>query len=264
MLAALGLSLADYDVLSPPKFAGLRNYGELLGDGRVLVVYRNTLFFVVGLVSLDAIVALILALGVNRPMHAVFRYVFRTCYFFPVLTSLASVSLVWAYIYHADFGVLNYYLRQIGIPGVPWVTSSQWAIPSLVLLSLWKTVGFNFILFLAGLQNIPRHLYEAARIDGANSWNLFCYITMPMLTPTLFFAIVIALINGFQIFDSAFILTQGGPGDATRTVVMYIYENAFRFFRMGYASTIALSLFLVILTLTIIQFRVGKVWVFYQ
>jgi len=174
------------------------------------------------------------------------------------------VSIVWQYLYNTDFGIINYYLGRIGGPRIPWLTSSQWAVTSLVVLGVWKNVGFNFVLFLAGLQSIPRHLYEAAAIDGAGRWAGFRYVTVPSLTPVLFFSIVWGLINAFQIFDSPYILTSGGPGDASRTVVMYIYETGFRFFQMGYASTIALSLFLIVVVLTLIQFRLSRVWVFYQ
>jgi multiple sugar transport system permease protein len=264
LLAAIALSFFDYDILSPPRFAGLSNFAQALADNRLLTVYRNTIVYVVAWTALDVTLALLLAAGINRAMHAVFRYIFRTAYFFPVMTSTASVALIWSFLYHTDLGIINYYLSGLGLPKVPWLTSSQWAIWSIVLLQLWKSVGFNMVLLLAGLQNIPRHLYEAAAIDGAGGWAIFWRITLPMLSPTLFFAIVITIINGFQVFDSAFIMTQGGPGDASRTVVMYIYENGFRFFKMGYASTVALSLFLVILVLTIIQFRVGRTWVFYR
>jgi multiple sugar transport system permease protein len=181
-----------------------------------------------------------------------------------VLTSLASVSLVWQYLYNTDFGIINYYLGQIGIARIPWLTSSRSAIPSIILLGVWKNVGFNFILFVAGLQNIPRHLYEAASIDGAGRLATFRYVTLPSLTPVLFFTVVWGLINAFQVFDSPYILTSGGPGDSSRTVVMYIYETGFRFFQMGYASSVALSLFAVVVVLTAIQFRLSRVWVFYQ
>lgn len=264
LLAAIALSFFDYDILSPPRFAGLSNFAQALGDSRLLTVYRNTIVYVVAWTALDLMLALLLAAGINRAMHAAFRYLFRTAYFFPVMTSTASVALIWSFLYHTDLGIINYYLSGLGLPKVPWLTSSQWAIWSIVLLQLWKSVGFNMVLLLAGLQNIPRHLYEAAAIDGAGGWAIFWRITLPMLSPTLFFAMVITVINGFQVFDAAFIMTQGGPGDASRTVVMYIYENGFRFFKMGYASTVALSLFLVILVLTIIQFRVGRAWVFYR
>ena len=224
----------------------------------------NTLLYVLWYVGATTVLGVALAVAAHRPMLAVWRYLIRTAYFFPVLTSLASVSIVWQYLYNTDFGIINYYLGRIGITRIPWLTSSQWAVTSLVVLGVWKNVGFNFVLFLAGLQSIPRQLYEAAAIDGAGRWAGFRYVTMPSLTPVLFFSIVWGLINAFQIFDSPYILTSGGPGDASRTVVMYIYETGFRFFQMGYASTIALSLFLIVVVLTLIQFRLSRVWVFYQ
>ncbi|TAK22657.1 MAG: sugar ABC transporter permease [Chloroflexota bacterium] len=264
LVAAIGLSLFDYDILSPPRFAGLANFESAFEDARLRVVYRNTLTYVVAWALIDVLLALALAVAINRPMHAVFRYLLRTAYFFPVLTSTASVAIIWTFLYNTDLGIVNYYLSQLGLPKVPWLTSSAWAIWSIVILQVWKAVGFNFVLFVAGLQNVPRHLYEAAAIDGAGGWASFRWITLPMLSSTMFFAVIISMINGFQIFDAAFIMTTGGPGDASRTVVMYIYENGFRFFRMGYASTVALSLFLVILLLTIVQFRLGRAWVHYQ
>jgi ABC-type sugar transport system permease subunit len=264
LLAAIGLSLFDYDILSPPRFAGLSNFASALDDGRLLVVYRNTLAYVAGWALIDLVLALGLAVAINRPMHAALRYFLRTTYFFPVLTSTASVAIVWSFLYNTDLGIINYYLSQLGLSKIPWLTSSTWALRSIVLLQVWKAVGFNFILFVAGLQNVPRQLYEAAAIDGAGRWASFRHVTLPMLSGTVFFAVVISLINGFQIFDAAYIMTQGGPGDASRTVVMYIYENGFRFFKMGYASTVALTLFVVILLLTGLQFRISRSWVHYQ
>jgi multiple sugar transport system permease protein len=264
LLAAVGLSLFDYDLLSPPRFTGLSNFEAALGDSRLLIVYRNTLVYVLSWAVIDVVVAMALAVAMNRPMHAALRYLLRTAYFFPVLTSTASVAIIWTFLLNTDLGILNYYFGQLGLPKVPWLTSSAWAIWSIVLMQVWKSVGFNFILFVAGLQNIPRHLYEAAAIDGAGRWASFRHVTLPMLSSTTFFALVISMINGFQIFDSPFIMTQGGPGDASRTVVMYIYENGFRFFKMGYASTIALTLFVVILALTLVQFRLSRTWVHYQ
>jgi len=264
LVGAIGLSFYDYDILSPPRFAGLANFASALDDPRLRVVYRNTLTYVVAWALLDLLLALALAVAINRPMKAGLRYLFRTAYFFPVLTSTASVAIIWTFLYNTDLGIVNYYLSRIGLPKVPWLTSSAWAIWSIVFLQVWKSVGFNFVLFVAGLQNIPRHLYEAAAIDGAGGWASFRWITLPMLSSTIFFALIISLINGFQIFDAAYIMTTGGPGDASRTVVMYIYENGFRFFRMGYASTVALTLFVVILLLTVAQFRLGRSWVHYQ
>lgn len=263
-VAAVVLTFFEYDILTPPHFAGLANYARFVEDPRLPRIYLNTMVYVVWYVGLTTLLGLALAVAAHRPMRALWRYLIRSTYFFPVLTSLASVSLVWQYLYSTDFGIINYYLARIGVPRIPWLTSSQWAISSIIVLGVWKNLGFNFILFLAGLQNIPRHLYEAAAIDGAGRWAGFRYVTLPSLTPVLFFSVVWGLINAFQVFDSPFILTAGGPGDASRTVVMYIYENGFRFFQMGYASTIALSLFLIVVILTVIQFRLSRIWVFYQ
>ena len=263
LLAAVALSFFRYDILTPPEFAGLDNFRHLFADDRILAVYRNTVVYVAGTVGLETVLALLLAVATHRQIPGVLRYVFRTAYFFPVLTSLAAVSIVWGYLYHTNFGVINYYLGTIGGPQIRWLTSSAWAMPALVFLGVWKSLGFSYILFVAGLQSIPRHLYEAAAIDGAGRLSTFANITLPMLSPTMFFAVVIALINGFQIFDSPYIMTQGGPGDSTRTVAMYLQEQGFRFFDMGYAATVSLTLFLVILVLTLIQFRFGRSWVHY-
>jgi len=263
-VAAVGLSFFHYDVMTPPRFAGWANYARLFRDTRLPGIYWNTVVYVVWYVGLTTVIGLALAVAADRPMRAIWRYLIRTSYFFPVLTSLASVSLVWQYLYNTDFGIINYYLGQVGIPRIPWLTSSRSVIPSIILLGVWKNLGFNFILFVAGLQNIPRHLYEAASIDGAGRVATFRYVTLPSLTPVLFFTVVWGLINAFQVFDSPYILTSGGPGDSSRTVVMYIYETGFRFFQMGYASSVALSLFAVVVVLTAIQFRLSRVWVFYQ
>jgi multiple sugar transport system permease protein len=263
-VAAIGLTFFSYDVLTPPRFSGWANYLRLFRDPRLPLIYWNTMVYVFWYVLLTTVIGLALAVAANRAMHVAWRYLIRTSYFFPVLTSLASVSLVWQYLYNTDFGIFNYYLGLLGITRIPWLTSSQWAIASIILLGVWKNIGFNFILLVAGLQNIPRHLYEAAEIDGAGRWASFRYITLPSLSPVMFFVIVWGLINGFQVFESPFILTTGGPGDASRTVVMYIYESGFRFFQMGYASTVALSLFLIVVLLTLVQFRLSRIWVFYQ
>lgn len=264
LLAAVALSFAKYDILTPPSFAGLANFEKFFNDPRLLTIYKNTVVYVLGTVGAETVIALLLAVATNRVLPGLLRYIFRTTYFFPVLTSLASVSIVWGYLFHTNFGVINYYLQLLGGPAVPWLTSSDWAMVSLIILGVWKGLGFSYILFVAGLQNIPRHLYEAAAIDGAGPISTFRNITLPMLSPTMFFAVVISLINGFQIFDSPYIMTQGGPGDATRTVAMYLHEQGFRFFDMGYAATIALSLFVVILILTLVQFRFGRSWVHYS
>lgn len=263
-IAAFTLSLCEWDVLTPPNFTGLSNFRRLLHDARFLIVLKNTLIFTAGAVGLEIIIGLIIALMINRGAPGILRYFFRTTYFFPVIVSLASVSIVWQFLLNTDFGPINYYLGKLGFDRIPWLSSSRWALPSIIGLFAWKNLGFYMVLFLAALQSVPRQLYEAAEIDGASSWQKFWGITLSLITPTLFFAIVIGLIGAFQLFDAPYIMTEGGPGDATRTLVMYIYLNGFRFLKMGYAVASSMVLLAIILICTIFQFGVGRKWVFYQ
>jgi multiple sugar transport system permease protein len=194
----------------------------------------------------------------------VISYLARLAFFFPVIVSVTSAAAIWIFFLQKDLGILNYYLHLLGLPKIPWLSSSSWALRSVVMFDVWKNVGFYAMVFLAGLHNIPPQLREAAIVDGANEAQLLRHVTLPLLTPSIFFAAVIALINGFQVFAQAQILTRGGPGDASRTVVMYIYEQGFRYFQMGYASTVAVLLFVIIAGLTLLQFRSSQKWVFYQ
>jgi multiple sugar transport system permease protein len=264
IVAAMFISCMEWNILTPPKWIGLLNYDRLIADRRVTVVLGNSLKLAVSLIVLDVVVGLGLALLVNSRKEALLRYLSRTSFFFPVLISGAVVSVIWFYFLHYDFGVINYYLRKLGIPRIPWLISHVWAIPSVLLVSLWKGVGFSFVILLAGLQNIPPHLYEAASIDGAGPVARFRYVTLPMLTPTLFFLAVVGAIGGLQVFDIPTVLTQGGPGDASRTIVMYIYYHGFQSLRLGYASALAMILFALILLLTAVQLRLSPRWVFYQ
>jgi multiple sugar transport system permease protein len=264
ILASITLIFMKYDILSPPEWIGLANIKQLLSDKRMLLVYRNSVIFVLGATFLNNLLGLILAMGVNRAMPGILRYVLRTAIFFPVLTTTASLALVWKFLLTQDRGVVNYLLMQIGLSPVPWLSSSQWAIFSVILYDVWKSVGFLMVLYLAGLQGIPQSLYEAASIDGANRWQLNRYITLPLITPTAFFAIVISLIGAFQVFDNVWVLTDGGPGDASRLIVLYIYEVGFRRFEMGYASAVSMTLFLVLIALTLIQFFFSRRWVHYE
>jgi multiple sugar transport system permease protein len=264
IIAAIVLSLFDWNILTPPKFIGIANYLRFFADERVLTVYRNTIILTIMLVCLNIVVGLAFALAVNQHLPVLISYLTRTAFFFPVLMSGAVVSVIWWYLLHFDLGVVNYYLAMIGLPRIPWLISAEWAIPSIVFLSLWKGVGFSFVVLLAGLQNVPAHLYEAAAIDGAGAFARFRFITLPLITPTIFFLIIIETIGALQVFDAPTVLTQGGPGDASRTIVMYIYENGFQFLRMGYASTLAISLFILIMIVTLIQFKFANRWVFYQ
>jgi multiple sugar transport system permease protein len=264
VLASFGLSLYQWNVISPAKFVGLDNYERLARDSRALQSFVTTGQFVALAVTLQLAVSLLLAMGVQNLRHAGLRYLFRTAYFLPLLTSAASISIVLAYMFHQDFGVINYYLRQVGFDRVPWLNSPGWALIAIVLTYVWQHIGFTFIVFLGGLGGISRDVLEAADLDGASGWRRFWDVTLPMLSPTLLFATVIAVIDALQVFAEPFVMTNGGPGDATRTVVMIIYEAAFSFLQIGYGSAIAVLLFLIILLVTAIQFRLSNKWVFYQ
>jgi multiple sugar transport system permease protein len=261
---SLGMSFFEWDVINDPVFVGAENYRELTSDGRMLAAFWNTSRFVVFVVGLNLVVSLSLAVALQRKMPTVLRYYYRTTFFMPMVASIASVSIVLGYLFHKELGVINYYLGLVGIAEVPWFTSSAWALWTIVIATVWKSFGFDLILFVAGIQNIPRHLYEAASIDGANGWHQFRHVTIPMLGPTLFFAVVVGSISAFQVFDQAYVMTKGGPGDATRTIVFVLHEYAFGSLRMGYGSAIALMLFLVILLLTLFQMKVTQKLVHYQ
>jgi multiple sugar transport system permease protein len=263
LVAAIALSFTHYDVLSPPSPVGLNNYARLIADPRLAVVYRNTAFFSVASVILTVSLGLILAVAVNQRLPGPLKYALRTAYFFPVLVGMIYAAMVWKFLFNRDLGAVNYYLHFFHIAPIGWLTTSTWALWSVILVYVWKNVGFTMLTTLAGLQNVPVELYEAARIDGAKPIIAFFRITIPLLTPVLLFNITIAMINTLQEFDSIVALTNGGPGDASRTVVMYIYDQAFRSFNMGYASAIAVSLFILIALLTLIQLWGSRRWVHY-
>jgi len=264
ILASLVLVFMRYDVLTPPEWSGLDNLQQAASDGRLGTIYWNTLRFVVFATFFNNLLGLLLAMGVNRAMYGVVRYLLRTALFFPVLTTTASLALVWNFLLAQDRGVVNFLLQQIGLEPVGWLSTSRWALVSVIAFDVWRACGYLMVLYLAGLQAISESLYEAAKIDGAGEWDLFRYITLPLITPTAFFAVVISLIGAAQVFDNVWVLTEGGPADATRLIVLYIYELGFRRFEMGYAATASLTLFLILVTLTLIQFRLSRRWVHYE
>jgi len=264
LIASIWLSFNDYDVMSPPRSAGFDNYAELFQDERVLISFRNTAAFVIASTGLELTLALLLAIGVQRRMPSPLRYAFRTAFFLPVITSAAAISIIFSYMFSKEFGVINYYLTKTGLEQVPWLTSTRWSLVTIVLAAVWQRLGFTFILFVAGLQNIPRDLYEAAEIDGVTGWTKLWTITIPLLSPTILFAAVIGVIGSLQVFDQPYIMTRGGPGDSSRTVVMLIQESAFQNFRFGYGSAIAVILFLVIMLMTLLQFWLSRRWVHYR
>ncbi|HEY8457392.1 MAG TPA: sugar ABC transporter permease [Actinopolymorphaceae bacterium] len=264
LLGAIVLSLYSWQLLGSSEFIGLDNFRTLAQDDVALRSIGNTFVFTFWSVVLHIGLGLPLALAVNRAMPTILSYVLRASVFFPMLVSWAAVSLIWKYILDPNFGVINYYLERLGIAAPTFLVDPDWAMPALIVVDLWKTIGFTFIILLAGLQGIPSHLYDAARVDGASAVQRFWNVTLPMLSPTLFFATIITFIGAFQIFEPMFIMTGGGPKDSTLSIVMHIYETAFRRFEMGYASALALVVFVVIMIVTLVQLRLGRYWVHYE
>lgn len=264
LIGAIALSFYSWDLFDQREFIGLANYRQLAHDDLAHTAIRNSFYFAFGSIVLHIGFGLLLALAVNRPMHWALRYFLRTSYFFPLLISWASVSLIWLYALNPNFGFFNYYLKQIGLDPPNWLVDKQWAMPALLFVDLWRTLGFTFIILLAGMQSIPRSLYEAAMLDGAGSVRQFINVTLPMLSPTIFFVLILNFIGAFQIFEPMYIMTNGGPANSTRSLVQLIFETGFRSFEMGYASAMAIIVFLVIMGATLIQFGVGRYWVHYE
>jgi multiple sugar transport system permease protein len=263
VVATFSISLLDWDLIRAPRFVGIDNYVKLLTDDAVFrKVLFNTAYYVVGTVPAGIILSLLLALAMNANVRGI--ALFRVIFFIPVISASVAVAVMWRWLYNTDFGLINLFLTSVGLKGVPWLSSTAWAMPAVILMAIWKSLGYNMVIFLAGLQSIPAHLHEAAAIDGANGVQRFRYITLPLLAPTTFFVLVISVISSFQVFDLAFVLTKGGPGDATNTMVMYIYNQAFQFFHMGYAAAIAWVLFAIIFVITLLQHQLQKRWVHYE
>lgn len=264
---SLYLSFTDAKLFGTPTFVGFENYRRVLGDGSFYEALRNTLVFSVSALVFSTVPALVLAVFLNEQLR--FRSFFRALFFVPVVASVVGVSLLWRYLLNVDFGFVNYALAGVGLPRVPWLTSPDWGLVSVVLVFSWKTIGYNMVIFLAGLQGISRQLYEAASIDGASRWRQFTSITVPMLSSTTFFVVVTTLINCLQVFDVPYALgftrsNLAGPADSMLTVVVALYREAFLSLRMGYASSMAWVLFLMIMVITVVQFRLSGRWVHYE
>jgi multiple sugar transport system permease protein len=262
VLAAIGISFANWDVITPPSFAGIANYQRLLRDPTFSKALINTLYYVGVMVPVSTVLSLALALLMNQKLRAITWY--RTAYFLPVVSSTVAVALVWSWIYSKDFGLLNFVLRSLGMNPVAWLSSTKWAMPAVIIMGVWGTLGEGMIIFLAGLQSISQSYYEAAEVDGASGWQKLWKITLPLITPSLFFYFIITMINAFQTFEQIYIMTRGGPVNSTTTIVYYIYRNAFRNFKMGYASAQAIVLFAIIMVLTLIYWRLQEKWVVYD
>jgi multiple sugar transport system permease protein len=255
------LSFAFYDPMLGSRWVGFDNYRRFFTDDRSLQIFWNTLRFTLFAVTGNICVGMLFALALNRRMPAVLLYLFRLAYFLPVIIAAAFVSIVWGYFYGDDLGVINYYLIRLGFSPVHWLTSSHNAMMSIVFMDVWKNAGFFMIIFIAALQGVPKSLIEAAVMDGASYWRRFFRIVLPWISPVVFFAIVYASIGALQVFESIVILTRGGPGDATRSMSIYIVEEAFDSFEIGYAASIAVVMTVVILMITALQFMASRAWV---
>ena len=262
ILATLAISLTKWDLLTAPKLIGLDNYAALLTDDRFLKALRNTFFYTVVSVPLGLTIALGLAIALNAKVRGI--AFIRTAYFLPVVTSTIAIALVWQWIYSADSGLLNQVLGAVGVPSQKWLSDPTLAMPSIIAMSIWQGLGVNVIIFLAGLQAIPSDLLDAASVDGAGSWARLRNVTLPLLTPSIFFTGVLSLIGSFQVFDQIFVLAKPRPTEATITVVYFIYENGFKFFKMGYASAASWILFLIVALFTAVYFWSQRRWVHYQ
>lgn len=249
--ASFVLSFTRWDLIGAIEWVGIDNYIAALADPAVLGALRNTLAFILGYLPSVVVLGLGLALLLNRPIRG--RVAFRAIYFVPVVTSWVAVSLIWKWLLNPQFGLVNYGLSLVGIAGPGWLFDPNWAMAGIVLTSVWKDIGFITVIYLAGLQDIPDHLYEAAALDGATPWQRFLSITWPMLMPTTFFVTTVSLISSFQVFDQVYVMTGGGPAGATSTMVELIYKSAFSYYQMGYASTISWLLFALIFAVTVIQ-----------
>lgn len=261
ILASFVFSFTNWTGLTSVEWVGLQNFTDMFQDKLFWTATRNTFFYSFGAVTLGTAGALFVALLLNQKLPG--TTFMRMIYYMPSIASGVAVSILWLWLFNPQVGMVNYLLSLVGIKGPAWLASQQWALPALIIKSMWA-IGANMIILLAGLQAIPQSLYEAAKIDGANQWDEFRKITIPMLSPVLFFVLVISTISSFQILTDVLVMTQGGPGTATFVFVYYIYQSAFQYLKMGYASALAWILFAIILSLTLLQLWGSKKWVYYE
>lgn len=258
------LSFTKYNIITPAVFNDAKNWIRLTLDKRFLATLGNSMKFVLLLVPMHMVVGLLLAAGVSSLKHKAGLYGLRTVYYFPTLIATSSVAMAWEFIFSTDVGMLNYFLARMGLAKIPWLMSSFWVYPAVMIFSLWKFIGGYFLYFLIGFLGIDKTYHEAAAIDGADAFRKFFSISLPMLSPTIFFVMITNIIGCVQIFDEPYLLTHGGPGDASRSLSLYIYETAYQSNNYGYASAIALVLLAVVLAITLIQFKFSGTWVNYD
>jgi multiple sugar transport system permease protein len=248
------LSLLEWDGLSPNRvFVGLANYVDLARSGDFWNSLGVTLYYMVGITVLGIAAGLIVALALNRGIRALPFY--RTVYFTPVITSTVAAAVIWKYLFDPGSGFVNVTLRSAGLPAPAWLASTVWAMPAIILVGVWKRLGFNLVIYMAGLQGIPREYYEAAEVDGAGTWARFRYITLPLLAPITMLLVIMSVIDSFLVFDQVFIMTGGGPLGSTDVIGLFLYRYAFRYFKMGVASAVGWVIFAVIFAITLVQWR---------
>lgn len=262
LVYSIYMSLTDWQLLGDPNFIGTENYQRLVNDSDFWVVLKNTLIFAAGLVPINILIALLLALLLQRNLPGI--GLFRTAIFIPVMTSIVVWSIIWKYMFGTEEGFINQVLAAIGIDGPAWLYDPDLAMGAVIVVSALKNVGLNMVLFLAALQQVDKNLYEASYLDGANKAKQFWHVTLPMITPTVFLTLILTVIGSMKVFGQIYVMTNGGPGNHTKVLVYYIWENAFKLFDFGYASAIALVLFVIILFFTIIQWSARKRWVFHE
>lgn len=258
---AFVLSFMKWDGFGAKQFIGFDNFITQLSSELFWKSMLNTAYYMILVIPLSIIISLIVAIALNNIKGKNF---YRVFYFMPQVTSSVSISVIWLWILNGHFGILNQALKFIGMSGPQWLTDTAWVMPAIAVVSIWWGLGYNMVIFLAGLQGIPQSYYEAAEIDGANKFQKFKHITLPQLSPTTFFVTIMSVIASFQVFDQAFVMTKGGPGKASYTLVYHIYDQAFVNFNMGQSSAAAVILFVIILTFTLLQFKFAKRWVHYE
>jgi ABC-type sugar transport system permease subunit len=255
------LSLTKWNMIGTAKFVQLENYEKMLNDPVFWLVLKNTVFLALGVVIVKLILALALALLLNQRLAG--RSLYRAIVFSPTFTTSVAVAMVWTWIFDPFYGVLRVPLSWFGLPSPEWLSDVNWSLPAIIIVSIWSGLGYDMVIFLAGLQGVPREYYEAARVDGASNWQVFRSITFPLLSPTTFFLTITAIISAFKTFDIVSVMTGGGPLNSSNVYIHYVYQNAFKWFKMGYASALAVVFFIMILIITLIQFRISRRWVYY-
>jgi multiple sugar transport system permease protein len=263
-VGVLVLSLFQWNLLSAGRFVGLDNFERLLTDQRLRNVYGSTTYMALAILAINVGVGLLLAVLLETRMPRWLRGAFRLSYLFPFVVSASAVALIWRFLLNKDFGVVNYWIGQLGLDRTDWLGSSAWTPISIIIVASWKTMGFSILVYIAGLRAIPNEYREAAVVDGAGAWARFRHVTLPLLSPTVLFLVVINTISAFQLFAEPRVLTQGGPGDASRSIVEYVYDTAFQSFDLGYASAVALTLMVLLIGLTTLQFIVSRRWMHYS